>query len=265
MNRRNYPAPPGRGHVTPRALLERRVVQIPDVSADPEYALNAMATTGGYRSAAAVPIMRDGSPIGVIAVTRAQTGLLPERQIQLLKTFADQAVIAIENTRLFEAEQTSKRELQESLEYQTAISNVLDVISRSPNQLQPVLDTIVRTAQRLPSPTEPSSSAWGTANIASPPGMGPNPEPIRHLETDPPISTDPGSGRRSGQSRARAPHDRRARCRRGPELATGDLNRSGRGRSVLAVPLIRDNAGHGCHHRRLRRRPSVHRQANRTH
>src|SRR5258705_5321786 len=109
INRSAYPAPPGRRSVAARAVLERSVVQIPDVNADPDYALGAMAAAGGYRSAAAVPILRDGPPIGSIAVTRAQAGLLPDRQIDLLKTFADQAVIAIENVRLF-------KELQEKNE-----------------------------------------------------------------------------------------------------------------------------------------------------
>ncbi|MDQ2953830.1 MAG: GAF domain-containing protein, partial [Pseudomonadota bacterium] len=89
INRRAYPAPPGRRSVAARAVLDRGVAQIPDVNADPDYALGAMAAVGGYRSAVAVPILRDGLPIGSIAVTRAQTGLLPDRQIELLKTFAD--------------------------------------------------------------------------------------------------------------------------------------------------------------------------------
>jgi two-component system NtrC family sensor kinase len=142
INRSAYPAPPGRRSVAARAVLERSVVQIPDVNADPDYALGAMAAAGAYRSAAAVPILRDGLPIGSIAVTRAQAGLLPERQIALLKTFADQAVIAIENVRLF-------TETREALERQTATSEILRVISQSPTDVQPVFDTIVRNAVRL--------------------------------------------------------------------------------------------------------------------
>ena len=95
-------------------------------------------------------------PLGAIAVARSQTGYFPERQVTLLRNFADQAVIAIENARLFEAEQERTHEvterthqLTEALEYQTATSNVLNVISRSPNALQPVLNTIVETAASI--------------------------------------------------------------------------------------------------------------------
>ena len=94
------PWPPDQRSAAARAILTRDVVQIPDVTADPNYAPIAVAAVGGYRSAVAVPILRDGLPIGSIAVTRAQAGLLPNRQIELLKTFADQAGIAIENAEL---------------------------------------------------------------------------------------------------------------------------------------------------------------------
>src|SRR5260370_42355616 len=146
INRRAYPAPPSRKSVAARAVLERSVVQIPDVNADPDYALGAMAAAGGYHSAAAVPILRDGLAIGSIAVTRAQAGLLPDRQIELLKTFADQAVIAIENVRLF-------KELEERNRDLTATSEILRVISGSPTDVQPVFDTIAANALRLCGPT----------------------------------------------------------------------------------------------------------------
>ncbi|HEY7229548.1 MAG TPA: GAF domain-containing protein, partial [Pseudolabrys sp.] len=149
INRRNYPAPPSRGTVASRAILERRVVQIPEIAADPEYRISEMAALAGYRSAAAVPILRGGEPVGVIAVTRAQAGLLPDRQVELLKTFADQAVIAIENTRLFEAEQNRAAELSESLEQQTATSEVLKVISSTPGELEPVFQAILENATHI--------------------------------------------------------------------------------------------------------------------
>jgi len=116
INRRAYPAPPSRRSAAARAVLERSVVQIPDVTADPDYVLGAMAVAGRYRSLAAVPIVRDGLPIGSIAITRVQPGLLPDRLIELLGTFADQAVIAIENVRLFESVEARTRELTKSLE-----------------------------------------------------------------------------------------------------------------------------------------------------
>src|SRR5262245_8272566 len=93
--------------------------------------------------------MREGSPIGVIALGRNTVRPFTDKQIELVTTFADQAVIAIENVRLFDEVQARTREVQESLDYQTAISDVLNVISRSPNELQPVIDAILQTAARL--------------------------------------------------------------------------------------------------------------------
>src|SRR5262245_45175475 len=149
MLRRAYPMRPSRASISARAILSGAVEEIPEVDADPEYQHAPLARALGYGSVVAAPMLKDGRPIGALVVGRSEIGRFPEPQIDLLKTFADQAIIAIENTRLFEEVQASKRELQESLEDQTAISEVLNVISRSPNQLQPVLDTIVRTARRL--------------------------------------------------------------------------------------------------------------------
>src|SRR5499426_3094563 len=142
------PAPKGRQSATGRAVLERRVVHIHDVLDDPEYTW-AGRQTAGVRTILAVPMLREDIVVGVIGCAHHEVRPFTAKQIELLQTFADQAVIAIENRRLFEAEQASKRELQESLEYQTATSDVLNVISRSPNELQPVLDSIVATAGRL--------------------------------------------------------------------------------------------------------------------
>jgi two-component system, NtrC family, sensor kinase len=148
INRRAYPAPPSRRSVAARAVLESRVVQIPDVNADPDYALGRMAAAGGYRSAAAVPILRDGVPIGSIAVTRAPTGLLPDRQIELLKTFADQAVIAIENVRLFKELEARTQDLTRSVGELTALGEVGHALS-STLDLETVLQTIVERANEL--------------------------------------------------------------------------------------------------------------------
>ena len=149
INRRAFPQPPSRKSVAARAILEQSVVQISDVNADPDYALGELAAACGYRSAIGIPILRDGVPVGSIAIARAEAGLFPNRQVELLKTFADQAVIAIENVRLFEAEQHRTAELSEALEQQTATSEVLKVISSSSGELRPVFETMLENAVRI--------------------------------------------------------------------------------------------------------------------
>jgi transcriptional regulator with GAF, ATPase, and Fis domain len=116
--------------VTARAVRTRSVCHVPDVLGDPEYQNKETARASGYRGCLAVPMVRDGQVVGAIFVARRRPGLFANTQVQLLKTFADQAVIAIENARMFEAEQQRTRELSEALEQQTATSEVLKVISR---------------------------------------------------------------------------------------------------------------------------------------
>jgi transcriptional regulator with GAF, ATPase, and Fis domain len=138
---------PGRRSCVGRTLLEGRVVQINDIRADPEY--DQRGALASVRTMLGVPLLRDGKSIGVMILVRATVRPFTVKQIELIETFADQAVIAIENTRLFEAEQASKRELQESLDYQTVTSDVLGVIAASPTKLQPVLQTLVESACRF--------------------------------------------------------------------------------------------------------------------
>jgi two-component system NtrC family sensor kinase len=140
---------PGRASVSGRALLEGKAVQIHDVLADPEYGYKEQQKHAGYRTFLAVPLLRDGKPIVLLNLARKAIRPFTKKQIELVSTFADQAVIAIENVRLFDEVQARTDDFRESLEYQTAISNVLSVISRSPSDIQPVLDTIAETAQRL--------------------------------------------------------------------------------------------------------------------
>src|SRR5262249_17744909 len=130
---------------------DRREIQIADLSAETaEYPEGSVAARRlGFRTTLAVPLTRAGKAIGVIVIRRTEIRPFSAHQIDLLKAFADQAVIAVENTRLFGEVQSRTHELQQSLTYQAAISDVLNVISRSPNTLQPVLDTILATAQRL--------------------------------------------------------------------------------------------------------------------
>ena len=145
---RLFPFPPTRGSVGGRSILSRVAVQVADITNDHEYVLPT-ATTVGYRTALAVPMLHDDVPIGTIVVARDRVAPFSEKHIALLQTFADQAVIAIKNARLFEAEQERTRELSESLEQQTATSEVLQVISSSPGDLKPVFDAVLANAARL--------------------------------------------------------------------------------------------------------------------
>jgi len=147
--RRLLPQPASEGTASGRAILNRAVVEIADVRADQAYGVQGLAQTVTYRSIVAVPLLHEGSPIGAIAVARANAGSFPQRQIAVLEAFADQAVIAIRNVRLFDEVQARSRELSESLDQQTATSKVLDVISRSAFDLQAVFETVAESAVKL--------------------------------------------------------------------------------------------------------------------
>ncbi|TMK76591.1 MAG: GAF domain-containing protein [Actinobacteria bacterium] len=147
--RRVYPMRPGRGAAGARAILTRAVVHIPDLREDPEYALRDLVQALDFRSVLAVPMLREGKPIGTINVHKGDPEPFSESQIALLQTFAAQAVIAVENVRLFKELEARNRDVTEALEQQTATAEILRVISSSPTDVQPVFDAIAHNARRL--------------------------------------------------------------------------------------------------------------------
>jgi GAF domain-containing protein len=146
---RDHPIVPGRGSVVGRAMSEGKIAHVPDVLADSEHALVEQRKVGGYRTVLAVPLMRQGSAIGIIRLTRNKVQPFTDKQIELVETFADQAVIAIENVRLFDEARARTRDLSESLEQQTATAEILSVISNSLSNTQPVFDAIVESGLKL--------------------------------------------------------------------------------------------------------------------
>src|SRR6202142_735260 len=187
---------PGRGTLIGRVALENQVVHIVDAWNDPEYAEKDEARVGNVRAMLGVPLMRNGEPIGAFALGRAEPVPFTQRQIDLVTTFADQAVIAIENVRLFDEVQAKTRDLEESLQQQTATADVLKVISRSTFDLQAVFDTLISSAVNL------IGSQHGTIYVREGDGFpirahcGVAPEFVDFLVKNPP---EPGMGSVSGR------------------------------------------------------------------
>jgi len=234
---RENPLPPDRGSIAGRVALEGQTIQIPDVLADPEYSRSKLQEIGRFRTALGVPLLRDGAAIGVIVLTRNTVRPFTERQIDLVTTFADQAVIAINNVGLFGEVQARTAELQESLEYQTATSDVLNVISRSPNQVQPVLDAIVETAARLCGADYAMAFNLRDGKFSLAALHGGPPEYADYLRKSPPaLDTSTCSGRTAIERRAVYIEDTLTE----PGYRRRDAAAIGNYRTIFGVPLLRE-------------------------
>jgi adenylate cyclase len=233
---------PGDG-VLGRVLSKGEPVQIADVLADPDYRLLETQRLGGFRTHLGVPLLREGNPVGILIVSRVTVRPFDDKQIELLTTFADQAVIAIQNVKLFDEVQAKSRDLEEALQFQTASADVLKVISRSPDTLQPVLDVIVDTSWRLCG-SEASTffilrdGEFHLAAIA-----GSLPGHLDHLRANP-VAVD-----QKGSSVARAVREKRTihvpNTAEDPERTYGNFA-AGAPRALLSVPLLRDGQAIGC-------------------
>src|SRR5215467_5364099 len=226
----------GRGGIVGRVLLEKKAVQIPDVLNDSEFALSEMQRRGGFRTVLGVPLTREGVQVGIIVLLRHVVEPFTEKQIELVTTFADQAVIAIENTRLFEEVQARTRELTETLEYRTATSDVLSVISRSKFDLQPVLQSVVQTAARLCRADNAIIYRLedGACRFAA--GHGHDQEAMEAVRARPhPIDNGTVVGRAISVRATVQIEDVQA----DPLYQVKDLARRGNVRSVIGVPLMR--------------------------
>ncbi|WIM13604.1 MAG: Adenylate cyclase [Enhydrobacter sp.] len=146
---RTHPFLPERGTTSGRAALERRPVHIEDVCSDPEYTYNEGQRIAGFRTMLGIPLLREDTLVGVFVLGRTRVAPYTSKEIELVSSFADQAVIAIENARLFDELRERTDDLQESLEYQTATSELLEVISRSASDIQPVFETMLSAAKKL--------------------------------------------------------------------------------------------------------------------
>ncbi len=227
---RFYPRPAGRDTAIGRAILQRRAVQIPDVALDAEYGFPP-ANALKYRTILAVPMLRSGVPIGGITMWRREVRPFSEKQVALLTTFANQAVIAIENARLF-------RNLTEALEQQTATSEILGVISRSQTDVQPVFETVAANALRLCEATFSAVNRFDGELIHLAALHKVTPEGVAAMREAFPMP--PGRG----GSAARAILTRGVvhipDVHEDPEYALGGLAQTADYRSLLSVPMLRD-------------------------
>jgi signal transduction histidine kinase len=212
-------------------------VHIPDATIDPEYGWAESIRRGNFRTMLGVPLLREGTPIGVIAVCRTHVLPFSDKQIELVTTFADQAVIAIENVRLFDEVQARTDDLAESLQQQTATADVLKVISRSTFDLKTVLDTLLRSAARLCDAEQGTITQRKGDQFYRSVAYGFPPAFLEYVKDMPVVpSRDSGTGRALVEGRVVHIPDVLA----DPEFRWEEARKLGGFRSMLGVPMLRE-------------------------
>jgi two-component system NtrC family sensor kinase len=229
---------PERGSLVGRVLLTGAAVQIPDVLADPEYAYPDIQKAAGYRTLLGVPLLRGKEPIGVLFLGHKTVEPFTEKQVELVSTFADQAVIAIENVRLFDEVQAKTRDLTESLQRQTATSEVLKVISSSPGELEPVFKSMLENAVSICEAKfgnlfliDGDSAHWEA-------GVGTPPKLAQYFTQSRSFRPTPGSHLDRVMRTKKVSHTADDTA----EAVVGAAARLGGARSTVCVPMIKDEA-----------------------
>jgi len=233
---------PGRGSATGRVLLEGKPVHIIDVLADPDYTLAEAQKRGGYRTMLGVPLLREGIPIGVLILSRSVVRPFTDKQIELIETFADQAVIAIENVRLFDEVQARTRDLSESLQQQTATADVLKVISRSTFDLKSVLQTLVESAGRLCGADFATITRQKDGVLFFAEAYGYSSEFIEYVRA---LPVERGRGTATGRALLEGRVIHIADVLADPDYTWAEAQRLGGYRTVLGVPMLREGIPSG--------------------
>jgi two-component system NtrC family sensor kinase len=233
----SHPITPGRGSIAGRVALERQVIQIEDVAVDPEYTLRQATTLARQHTTLGVPLLREKELIGVIVLARQRVQGFTEKQIALVATFADQAVIAIENARLFDEVKVRTRDLTESLQQQTATADVLKVISRSAFNLPTVLQALVESVTRLVAADKAIITRRRDGAFYRAESVGFSDEFLKFVRAVPVV---PERGSAVGRALLEGVVVHIPDVEADPEYTFDSAQRLGYYRSLLAVPMLRE-------------------------